>query len=427
MQHQFRIILLAIFLCIINHKVSANVEGMLPDSLILLPEHTNALLVEKSSQHILLYSFGETEIFEKYRFFCSTGEVPGIKMKSGDKKTPEGVYFIKDRYEDRDLSPIYGKKAFPLDYPNFLDKTALRSGNNIWLHGTNKVLKARDSNGCVAMENDNILKLSQHIFINRTPVVIVDTISMVKRDTLALQAGMIQEWLQSWADAVNNGSYHDYLNLYDDTYLPEILWWKRWYSIRNETKKNIGKFKITIRNIGIYKQNNVYVIIFNMGLNLLKQNVDLGIRKLFIVKKDNNFTIIGDVYQVQNASLQVVAESLVRKVEMGPDIRDIIRKWARVWTDKDMNAYASCYSENFISDGLNKKEWVTRKKNLAERYDYIKVSTSNFNIKKSKNSLVVTFLQDYKSSGFSAIGVKTLIFINEGNRWKIYRESWKKR
>ena len=427
MQHQFRIILLAIFLCIINHKVSANVEGMLPDSLILLPEHTNALLVEKSSQHILLYSFGETEIFEKYRFFCSTGEVPGIKMKSGDKKTPEGVYFIKDRYEDRDLSPIYGKKAFPLDYPNFLDKTALRSGNNIWLHGTNKVLKARDSNGCVAMENDNILELSQHIFINRTPVVIVDTISMVKRDTLALQAGMIQEWLQSWADAVNNGSYHDYLNLYDDTYLPEILWWKRWYSIRNETKKNIGKFKITIRNIGIYKQNNVYVIIFNMGLNLLKQNVDLGIRKLFIVKKDNNFTIIGDVYQVQNASLQVVAESLVRKVEMGPDIRDIIRKWARVWTDKDMNAYASCYSENFISDGLNKKEWVTRKKSLAERYDYIKVSTSNFNIKKSKNSLVVTFLQDYKSSGFSAIGVKTLIFINEGNRWKIYRESWKKR
>ncbi|MCK5311741.1 MAG: nuclear transport factor 2 family protein, partial [Desulfobacteraceae bacterium] len=97
------------------------------------------------------------------------------------------------------------------------------------------------------------------------------------------------------------------------------------------------------------------------------------------------------------------------------------------WTNKDMEAYASYYSKDFHSDGLNKKEWVQRKKSLAERYGYIKIIASDFQVNKGKNNILVKFLQDYKSSGFSATGIKTLIFINEDKEWKIYRESWKRK
>ncbi|MCK5348925.1 MAG: L,D-transpeptidase, partial [Desulfobacula sp.] len=228
MHHKFKIILLLIVLFLLSIKVFANTLEKLPDSLIFLPENSNAILVEKSSQQAFLYSHVGTKIIKKLQFSCSTGEAYGNKEKSGDKKTPEGVYFIKDKYEDKDLSPIYGKKAFPIDYPNFMDKVDNRSGNNIWLHGTNKVLKAMDSNGCVAMVDDNILNISEYVAINETPVIIVNKLSMTDRDRLSSQNTMIQEWFDGWTDAINKGSYHDYLSLYDDSYLPEILWWKKW-------------------------------------------------------------------------------------------------------------------------------------------------------------------------------------------------------
>ena len=433
--HKLKIIFLLIILFLINLKAFANTEGMLPDSLILLPKDNNALLVEKSSQQVFLYSNIGTEIIERYKFSCSTGEAPGIKVKSGDKKTPEGIYFIKDRYEDKDLSPIYGEKAFPIDYPNFMDKVANRSGNNIWLHGTNKVLKAMDSNGCVAMENENILRLSEFVTINKTPVIIVDTLAMTERIKLESQSRLIQEWFKSWESAINKGSYHDYLNLYDSTYLPEIFWWKKWYDIRGKTSKTIGDFNVSINNKGIYKQNDIYVIIFNMTLELLEQNIDFGIRKLYVVKKNNSYKIIGDVYQAcdntkeckKSSPLVSAADNLVQKIQQGPDIRDITKDWAKVWTNKNMDEYATYYSKDFHSDGLNKKNWIKRKKSLAKSYGYINVQVSNFRVDKSKDSITIRFMQDYKSSGFSAIGIKTLIFINEDNGWKIYRESWKKK
>jgi murein L,D-transpeptidase YafK len=433
--HKFKIVLLLIILCLINLKSFANTKDFLPDALILLPENSNALIVEKSRQQVFLYSNVENKIIERYRFSCSTGEAYGIKIKSGDKKTPEGVYFIKDRYEDKDLSPIYGKKAFPIDYPNFMDKTAGRSGNNIWLHGTNKILKAMDSNGCVAMENENILKLSEYIAINKTPVIIVDTLSMTDRDKLDSQSKIIQELLKNWGNAVNKGSYHDYLSLYDSSYLPEMSWWKKWYDIRSKTSNDTGDFIVTLSNKEIYKQNDIYVIIFNMRLGLLKDKIDFGIRKLFVIKKSNSYKIIGDVYQSCNnqkeckkkSPLVAAADNLVQKIEQGPDIVDIVKTWLKVWTSKDMDEYASYYSKDFHSDGLNKKEWVKRKRDLAKRYGYINISASNFQVYEGKDKITIRFLQEYKSSGFSATGIKTLIFINEDKGWKIYRESWKKK
>ena len=98
---------------------------MLPDSLVLLPVSEHAIVVEKKTQTLYVYEAQADGIRLVSKYPCSTGEVAGPKAKAGDKKTPEGVYFLKDEYEDRYLTPVYGKKAFPSDYPNFLD---LRQG-----------------------------------------------------------------------------------------------------------------------------------------------------------------------------------------------------------------------------------------------------------------------------------------------------------
>jgi len=111
-----------------------------PSAIIKLPENENAILVEKKNQTLFLYSFKSGELVIQQKMPCSTGETPGVKQKSGDKKTPEGIYFLKDEYEEKYLSAVYGIKAFPLDYPNLMDKRTGKksSTKSIKIHLSNR-------------------------------------------------------------------------------------------------------------------------------------------------------------------------------------------------------------------------------------------------------------------------------------------------
>ena len=167
-------------------KIKETLSQRVPDVLVFLyPEKGNeyAIVVEKDNQRLFLY--GLKSAYRKiYDMKCSTGEVHGTKTRAGDKKTPEGVYFFTKEHKKRDLSPIYGSKAFPIDYPNLLDRIAGHGGNAIWMHGTNKPIEARDSNGCIVLENDDIDKLAKYITLNRTPVIIVDKLTYAPADSV---------------------------------------------------------------------------------------------------------------------------------------------------------------------------------------------------------------------------------------------------
>ena len=51
------------------------------------------------------------------------GRKQGDKMREGDLRTPEGIYFIQEHLHGPGLNfEEYGNRAFPLDYPNFFDR-----------------------------------------------------------------------------------------------------------------------------------------------------------------------------------------------------------------------------------------------------------------------------------------------------------------
>ncbi|MCP4116832.1 MAG: L,D-transpeptidase family protein [Desulfobacteraceae bacterium] len=404
-----------------------------PEALVLLPMNINAVLVEKSSQQVFLYSSNSGGVYERFRIPCSTGAAAGNKFKSGDKKTPEGVYFLTDEYEDRYLSPVYGKKAFPTDYPNFLDRQEGKGGYAIWLHGTNKQLKPMDSNGCVAMKDKDILRLAEYISPGTTPVVMVDSISFAAPENIDRERRALLSFASTWGRAIGNGTYQEYLSLYDPAYLPNIQWWNQWWKLRSQAAGEGLKFRISMDSPGIYREKNVFVLFFDMGIELGEKRVPLGKRKLFVKKNDDSYRITGDLFQTfpkgKSADIDLiasVAKGLYRDVGLGHSLRKSVDAWLAAWSSKDMNTYAGFYSNRFFSDGMNKTRWVARKRRLAGKYDTIKVAGSNFRIDKGENRSVVSFLQDYRSDHFKEKGVKTLVLIQEEGVWKIYRESWKK-
>ncbi len=112
-------------------------QGLVPSVLLRWPCSGSpyALIVDKSEQKIFVYHHDNIFVPER-AFHCSTGENDGPKTQKNDKKTPEGIYFFTNAYEKEALAPIYGVRAFPINYPNRIDKKEGKHGYGIWFHGT---------------------------------------------------------------------------------------------------------------------------------------------------------------------------------------------------------------------------------------------------------------------------------------------------
>jgi murein L,D-transpeptidase YafK len=128
-------------------------------------------------------------------FPVATGENDGRKAVEGDKKTPEGVYFIVGRKHRSELTHMYGPAAFITDYPNEQDRREQRTGHGIWIHGSERGnLPPFFTQGCVATSNPEILEFAS--LMGRdwagTPVVIVSGEEEARKHLASVDFGAIK-------------------------------------------------------------------------------------------------------------------------------------------------------------------------------------------------------------------------------------------
>ena len=406
-----------------------------PDNLVAFSPARNpqyAVIVEKETQTLYLFSHDNHTTRLLRRFPCSTGEAPGPKTKSGDRKTPEGVYFFTKEHLKKDLSPIYGTRAYPIDYPNILDRIAGRDGNAIWLHGTNKALKPLDSNGCIVMENSDIDALAEHITLHNTPMIVVDRLSYDTDGPRAAAETAAVSLLTGWTQALMDGTYHDFLSFYDSGYLPDISWWPRWNTLRAVIDQGVA---VRSDRASMYRHRDVYVLLFDQSFHSGAGETAVGKRKLFLRKTENGYRIIGDEYlsaaAAENGSpaespLVAVYETFLAKPEKESGIAEMIEGWLKAWSDKDIDKYGHYYARNFRSQGMNRRKWIQYKDHLNRKYAYIHVTAKDLKIEERGDRGRVTFQQTYQSPHYAAVGTKQLVLVRENGQWKIFRETWTK-
>jgi len=421
--------------------VGASLEGaqgeMVPDLFVSMPGSDRpayALIVEKDSQQITLFKYdGQYQAVDTMK--CSTGKTRGDKRISGDKKTPVGAYFFTQAFGDQDLAPLYGTRAFPLDYPNFIDRRQGRNGYAIWMHGTNRPLKDRDSNGCIALANRDIDKLSAYIALKDTPILITDQVSYKPSKQAASENAAIRSFLSRWNRALARGSYHTYLAFYDPGYLPDIDWWMKWLEVRHPGPQTVGTIDPRLDYLGIYKHRELFVAIFDQQLSVDGLEAAAGRRKIFISFKSGDPRIVGDTFIVSaNADESkaavyplVLAARKLRSRHTGEGaIANLVDRWLAAWTGKDIDAYGACYSRGFRSKQMDLQMWLAYKERLNKAYSYIHVSGENIKIRRDGDTATVTFLQIYASSAHKGRGIKTLILKLEDGKWKIFRETFRR-
>jgi len=279
-----------------------SVSRAIPETLVYVdagiydhPGMSFAVIVDKSRQQVNLYRHdGYWQMVAKWP--CSTGKLPGPKEMEGDQRTPEGVYFATRDVGPQFLTQTYGARALPLDYPNWLDRHLSRSGSAIWLHGTNKPLQARDSNGCVVFENAAIKRLAPYIRLNRTPVIIVDRLRLWAIKDARKATDVILNAASRWHEALMQGSYRELRQFYERNAAPSMQWWQKWCRLRQ--RATLGDdYNSHIGQRAIYKWGRDYVLLFDHVLSAGSHSQWVGRRKLYLNLDGSTVRIFGDTYQ----------------------------------------------------------------------------------------------------------------------------------
>lgn len=106
-------------------------------------------------------------------FNCIHGRKEGDKQKEGDLRTPEGIYFITHKIEQKLNFMEYGPHAFNLNYPNPADRIRGKTGGGIWLHSKGQPIEGITTRGCLAIDMHDIESLLP-LLIPGTPVIIAE-------------------------------------------------------------------------------------------------------------------------------------------------------------------------------------------------------------------------------------------------------------
>ena len=256
-----------------------------------------ALLVDKKNQRIALYhsSPDGPQLLKYYR--CTTGKNNnGSKSREGDLKTPNGIYFFKSVMEDEQLPPEYGVRAFPMDYPNDYDRLLNKSGHGIWLHAVNedrRVEISYDTKGCVVVTNNDILELSKYITLNKTPIIVDDSILTTTPSELKREREEILRFVNDWADAWQNKELERYMACYHERFRGYGRTKAQHREHKNRLNKAYSWIKVEISDFRIYKYYNYLVVSFDQRYRSPRFR-STGRKKLYLTRTDNGLSIISE-------------------------------------------------------------------------------------------------------------------------------------
>ena len=220
----------------------------IPSSLLDIGDHPFVVVADMPEGRLYLYEnvAGKPKLLRDY--YMTVGAAGYGKNVEGDNKTPIGVYQINRYIEGRALPDLYGKGAFPVNYPNRYDRFLKRTGYGIWLHGTPSDTYARSpwaSEGCFVLSNDDLLDVGQYVSAEaKTPVILSDTIEWLTPSELDQRKASLLTVLEQWRLDWESLDTARYISHYQAS---EFNFGKGRYAVWKKRKKTINEAKIFVQ------------------------------------------------------------------------------------------------------------------------------------------------------------------------------------
>ncbi|MDR1341402.1 MAG: L,D-transpeptidase [Prevotellaceae bacterium] len=134
-------------------------------------DKTDVILVSKQDLKLRMIKFHDSVMAT---FPIATGLNPGDKTKSGDRKTPEGIFTVYAIHDasgwDYDFHD--GKGRIKGTYGKYFIR--FKEHYHIGIHGTHlpETLGSRATDGCVRMQNENIEKIVPMVSRSKTLIIV---------------------------------------------------------------------------------------------------------------------------------------------------------------------------------------------------------------------------------------------------------------
>ncbi len=268
---------------------------------ILLPSGRYVIVVDKRKEILYVVSQKKGMPFIVKKFPCITGKRLGDKLREGNQRTPEGIYF--PLYWTSNLPPIYGIGAFPLNYPNLIDRRILhRDGHGIWIHGTNNPDRPpHSSNGCIVLKNKHLKQLIPYVKVKETPVIIVEHIQYLPLGELEKERKSLLQFIYRWKSAWEKTP--EDLKPYFSCYSKHFVWergnLRTWKIYKRRVTSRKRWIRIKIKDIYLSKDGrvlefgNLYVASFKLIYDSNNYH-SVGRKVLYIIKEDGQWKILGE-------------------------------------------------------------------------------------------------------------------------------------
>jgi murein L,D-transpeptidase YafK len=281
-------------------------DGLVPDNILVIGNaafHPPYIFIaDKATRTLSIWSHdGDTPKLVD-AFPMDIGKNSGDKVARDDAKTPEGIYFIQDRREmSKTNYDLYGLRAFTLDYPNFFDRFAGKSGSGIWLHAIPEYKSLlRGSKGCVVVRNEIIQKLTPMVAVRRTPVIILDKVNYVTPEELHRQGDAAKNWLEKWRSAWENKDLDHYMENYAENYQGVYKKLKmtkeQWRNYKGFLNKQYKTIHVGVKDPVIIARKDEAIIHFVQDYKSAGIN-DSGEKTLYVKRTaDGNFQILTEIW-----------------------------------------------------------------------------------------------------------------------------------
>jgi murein L,D-transpeptidase YafK len=351
---------------------------------------------------------------------CSTGERDGDKLRAGDLKTPEGVYFVGKRIEARLDYEMYGDGAFALNFPNPIDKIKGKTGSGIWIHGKGHDPGPRETQGCVALGNRDLALLSPRLQYGM-PVVIANSLSWTDRlqdsRTPTELVSKVSTWARLWEDGDPK-----FFEFYDPDKFS-----RSGESFRNFKEHKLQQFNATnwrqvrVGEMRVVAGPDYWVTYFGQYYRTGSLTTE-GIKRLYWQKDEQGvMRIVGNEWESANLGMErrYVEESVQQ-------VMTLLESWRAAWEKGDVQKYLTFYdSKASQGDRVGLNSIRDHKLRLWKEKRPQKVAIDDLQTSLHPDGLKISFIQGYQADGnFKDKGYKTILLQPRGDSWRIVKEEW---
>ncbi|MCB5186586.1 L,D-transpeptidase family protein [Methylobacillus caricis] len=239
-----------------RHRAS-NYADRIPEPLWqMAPNQRYAIVVDAAKSRLYVYQNRDNQMQYLVDYYITMGKNGNEKFVEGDKRTPLGVYTAGQKMA-RKLPDFYGDAAYPLNYPNPLDRQQGKKGHGIWLHGTPKNVYSRPpraSDGCVVISNPDLQALVPVLQDGNTPFIIANDLAWITPDKASTaKLNTLKEQIEEWRKDWESQDTERYLSHYHNNFFSADADLQRWSTEKRRIQSARSKVNIGLSNLSLFR------------------------------------------------------------------------------------------------------------------------------------------------------------------------------